>query len=383
MDSTYELSTPITGECAFCEVPYQNVPQLHLPSVEGGYTPFRVCPFCHAFIPYYEVKDVSSAERQALFHEEFFGISEAYDSSYLDDTRSIRRIIIDDYPEYFGNKNTEIVCEVGAGRGHLLKALRNEGYCAFGCEFSSKLVAAGRKAYGLPDDVFFPLNAWKFPQYLKEKSINPTVIVFWHVIEHVAGSIELIESIVRVCSTELTVIFQTPLPTPEYVYPEHLFFPSSETYHYISDRLGLEVKLLEIVPYKRFITCVLSNKLIKRGAVIPRQSMDSNWNAFGQLLAQLNEGLIQLDQVTKEQHKAIVSSKQFIERVSTSRRALTLCSKLEELATVLRSALVNRDHAIEDQQPQLRQIRDELIRAEAQLDTLKDVMLGKEANRVT
>jgi ubiquinone/menaquinone biosynthesis C-methylase UbiE len=56
--------------------------------------------------------------------------------------------------------------------------------------------------------------------------------------------------------------------------------------------------------------------------------------------------------------------------------ACHLSQDLEAVATLIAQSLAGRDQAIARKNLQLRQMRDELLRAEAQLDLLKDVMLG-------
>ncbi len=249
-----------------------------------------------------------TSEVQALFHESFFGIDADSKNRYINDLQDLRNLVRY-YSVYFGSKESELVCEIGSGRGSLLKALNDEGFYALGCEYSDNLVKAGRTSLELNDDIFFQLNAWDMPDYLKSKLIRPTVLVFWHVIEHIENSLALIESVKNISSDNITLIFQTPLPIPEYIYPEHLFFPSTETYHWLAERLGLTVKLMEVIPYTRFITCVLSNKPIPQGKVYPKQVEMHGFSVISQLITQLNQGLIELDLVTKNQYATITDLK--------------------------------------------------------------------------
>jgi phage shock protein A len=56
--------------------------------------------------------------------------------------------------------------------------------------------------------------------------------------------------------------------------------------------------------------------------------------------------------------------------------SLHLASDLEQMASLLKKSLASRDQSIAQQAMQLERIREELMRAESQLDLLKDVMLG-------
>lgn len=57
-------------------------------------------------------------------------------------------------------------------------------------------------------------------------------------------------------------------------------------------------------------------------------------------------------------------------------RGLGVSKGLEEVANMFESNLARRDQIISEQAMQIRAMRDELLRAEAQLDLLKDLMLG-------
>ena len=341
-----------------------------------------VCENCHVITTHQTSPNDLGPKGQASFHELIFGTDSTVFSTYLNDAKLLRRVITNDYPVYFGSKASELIFEVGAGRGSLLKALHDEGYSAIGCEYSAKLVEAGRAAYEFPDSTLFQLNAWDLSSYLQMKSIRPTMLVFWHVIEHIENSLTLLESLIKVCADKVTLIFQTPLPVPEYVYPEHLFFPSTETYHHIAERLGLSVKLLYVIPYTRFVTCVLSNKAVPEGKVYPRQAEKPGFSVIGQLISQLDSGLQDLDQVTKDQFATIVRLES---QISTERsdleKPLTLANDLSQIAGFLRTKIAVSGHSalLKHQMQQLaaenQSLRNELLRAEAQLALLKDLLL--------
>lgn len=337
------------------------------------------CPNCFAF--HLPNQSVANVELQAAFHEHLF--CSASPDQYIDDVYSLRKVISRDYPLYFGDKNLETICEVGSGRGSLLKALRDEGYSAFGCEYSEKLVSAGRAAYGLPPSVFFQLDAWDLPAYLEANSIKPTVLVMWHVIEHIQNSLNLLESLVKVCADKITLIFQTPLPVPPHVFPEHLFFPSTETYHFIAEHLGLSIKLLYIIPYTRYVTCVMSNKDVPEGKIYPKQEGTPGFNVIWQLIEQLDAGLQELDLVTKEQYATITQlQSQLLPIQGNLDEPLKLANDLSQIKDVLQSVFVKKNEIIIALSQQIQKLtnenkslRAELLRADAQLDLLKDVLL--------
>lgn len=380
-----ECSTtePYRPSCSFCKMPIDE-PKLSLVPIRMlAHGDLLICENCHVISTLNSKASDLGPQGQARFHELIFGTDSAAFSTYIDDAKQLRRVITIDYPDYFGNKTTELIFEVGAGRGSLLKALRDEGYSAIGCEYSDKLVEAGRAAYELPDSVLFQLNAWDLSSYLNKNSIQPTVLVFWHVIEHIENSLALLESLIKVCAEKVTLIFQTPLPVPEYVYPEHLFFPSTETYHFIAKRLGLTVKLLYVIPYTRFVTCVLSNKDVPEGKTFPRQAEMPGFSVLGQLITQFDSGLQELDQVTKDQFAMIVRlESQISPKWRDIEKPLTLAHDLSQIADFLRTKIVDSErnilskqqlqHLVEENQG----LRNELLRAEAQLALLKDVLLN-------
>ena len=375
------LSSDNIIECSFCRNDINVSAAARFRNL--GFSDLLICPACYVLTTLQREQTVLGPDAQASFHEAFFGTNSSFMGEYIKDAKSLRYVIANDYPAYFGRRDSEQICEVGAGRGSLLKALCDEGYTAIGCEYSSQLVAAGRAAYGLPKDVFFQLNAFELPAYLISRSIRPTVLVFWHVIEHIQNSLSLLESLIQVCADEVTLIFQTPLPVPEYVYPEHLFFPSTETYHFVAERLGLAVKLLDVIPYTRFVTCVLSNKDVPQGKIYTKQQGKLGFSVIGQLINQLNSGLLELDQVTKDQFATITKlESQLSARQHNLAKPLTLASDLSQVADLLHSALDKgeRGSTLKQQMQKLSDdnlaLHHELLRAEAQLELLKDVLLN-------
>lgn len=372
-------SNPLCGFCGEAlDQASQSVASIQM-LTQGG---LFVCENCHA-ISTHKISHKDLGPRgQAIFHELMFGSAPTDLSSYIKDAKLLRRVIKNDYPTYFGNKKSELIFEVGAGRGSLLKALHDEGYSAIGCEYSTKLVDAGRAAYEFPNEILFQLNAWDLPEYMHRNSIRPTVLVFWHVIEHIDNCFSLLDPLVKACAEKVTLIFQTPLPVPEYVYPEHLFFPSTETYHYIAEHLGLAVKLLYVIPYTRFITCVLSNKDVPEGNIYPKQREIPGFSVIGQLISQLDSGLQELDHITKEQYKNILRlESQISPALPSLDKPLTLANDLLQISEFLKAKFSNNNITQLNQKMQQltlenQSLRNELLRAEAQLALLKDVLLN-------
>lgn len=340
------------------------------------------CPKCYSLTTLSDTKDFFNHDAQGIFHEAIFGTEDSFVDDYIADALSLRKLVSDDYAYYFGDKRYETICEVGAGRGSLLKALCDEGYSAFGCEYSEKLVATGKTIYGMPNSIFFQLNAWDLPSYLEANSIKPTVLVMWHVIEHIQNSFALLESLISACADNITLIFQTPLPVPKYVFPEHLFFPSTETYHFVAERLGLSIKLLNIIPYTRYVTCVMSNKDVPKGNIYPRQQGVPEYSVIGQLIEQLDAGLQELDHITKEQYANITQLQaQLLPIQSILDKPLTLVKDLVQMVGILKSSFVKKENTIALSQ-QVQQLTNEneslrlkLLRAETQLDLLKDILI--------
>lgn len=367
--------------CGFCgEALAQTSQQILSIRMEPDAELF-ICENCHAFSSHKISHADLGPSGQANFHELIFGTDPTDFLSYINDAKLLRNVISNDYPNYFGDKSSELVFDVGAGRGSLLKALHDEGYSALGCEYSAKLVDAGRSAYKLPDKTFFQLNAWDLPKYFHRNSIRPTVLIFWHVIEHIDNCFSLLEPLVQACADKVTLIFQTPLPVPEYVFPEHIFFPTTETFHFIAERLGLSVKLLYIIPYTRYVTCVLSNKDVPVGKVYPKQRQMSCFSVVGQLIAQLDYGLQELDKVTKEQYQEIFRFESLMQPMLPLKSShLTLASNLEQIADTLKKKYLGNNNLLSQKVQQLQtenqSLLDDLLRAEAQLVLLKDIFLN-------
>lgn len=343
-----------------------------------------VCNNCYCITAAHVGDQVPNVYDQALLHEDIFGTSHDNDHLYVEDSKNLINLITRDYPNYFGDPALEVVVDVCSGRGSLVKSLIECGYTAYGCEFSSKLVTAAKRVHGLSDSQILNINAWDLADFLAENSIKPTVLVFWHAIEHVENSLSLLSKLVSVCDEKLTLILQTPLPVPEYIFPEHLFFPSTETYHFIANQLELKVKHLHVISYNRFVTCVMSNKDIPQGVVYPREIFNPCFNVLSQLVFQLNAGLVELDKVTKDQYSIIVElEKCRSEPCDLAESNLSLSSDLSLISDILQKRLgfvVERENEhgkVENLTLENQRLHDKLLRAEAQLSLLKDLFLDK------
>lgn len=369
----------IATNCFFCAKTIGAQAEFSVSSKSTfGFVDMALCKECHSFNMLDRFGVNSKSEHQAQFHEFLFEVDRLERGDLLNEVSGITRIITTDYPEYFGDKKSDLICECGSGRGTLLKALLEQGYRAFGCEYSAKLVEVSRTHLGLACDELFQLDAWDLPAYLVERNIKPTTLILWHVIEHIENSLKLIESLVNSCSNELTIIIQTPLPVPEYVFPEHLFFPSTETFHYLGERLNLPVKLLYVIPYTRYITCVLSNKKVSSGLIYPRESDKEGFNVVGQFIAQLNAGLNELDLVTKEQYSVISHLKHLNHTPKPQLCITNLSNDIDLIRDLLEKRLSQSqglinilEHKLQEAMSNSRRIRLELTRAEAENEIMR------------
>jgi 2-polyprenyl-3-methyl-5-hydroxy-6-metoxy-1,4-benzoquinol methylase len=129
------------------------------------------------------------------------------------------------------NRPTQNVFELGAGRGCLLRALRNAGYPARGSDPAKLLVQSGHKHFGFDSDVYAHETAAESVEKLKLSGCKLDAIFLWHVLEHISEPLQLIRSLHEILNTNGVVIAQVPLLDSRYLYPEHLFLfsrPSAE-----------------------------------------------------------------------------------------------------------------------------------------------------------
>lgn len=165
---------------------------------------------------------------QIVHHEKLWGESRSDElASVVSDLREMIRQMCHSFGEA---EPGNLVVELGAGRGSLLKALQTEGYSAIGCEPSAVLVELAQREYELSTDVLSHMDAASFLALLAKSQPQPRVIVLWHVLEHMAQPRSILSDAYELLQPGGRILAQVPMLASEYIFPEHLFFPSSTSF---------------------------------------------------------------------------------------------------------------------------------------------------------
>jgi predicted O-methyltransferase YrrM/SAM-dependent methyltransferase len=224
--------------CPVCEHELAGV-LAQLPDLEGVFRGLRVCSICDAAVPDYGSDSSEKSreiERQTRFHERLWTISPRESlHDVVGDLRGMLGAISDRIgPPAPGRK----VVEIGAGRGALLRALIDEGYMASGCEPSDALVQQARNVLDLDEAVLARTDAVSFLNNLRERGEIVDVVFLWHVLEHVNDAKFIVDQAFDLLSAGGKIFIQVPLLASEYIYPEHIFFPSSATFKWLANQLS-------------------------------------------------------------------------------------------------------------------------------------------------
>ncbi|MGO1163801.1 methyltransferase domain-containing protein [Brucella pseudogrignonensis] len=223
----------------------------------GASVNLGVCIICEAIQPEYSIIDPRRALRQQTsFHESWWKDST---EEVLDEELANLKDLVSVLKAYLGPPAEDnVVLEIGAGRGGLLKALLDSGYNAKGCEPATELVELARKFYSLAPDVLFDLTANDFIEdIVSELPVKPNSFILWHVLEHVENPLSLLEKLARLLKDDGCILLQLPLLKIDYVYPEHYYFVSHRTSKFIANSIGLVLDDIEYDVDNLFATICL------------------------------------------------------------------------------------------------------------------------------
>lgn len=205
---------------------------FRMESHDGALVRLEHCLACDAVMaaaPEGRIEAREEIARQTAHHERLWSESSTEE---LADVVSDLRGMIRQLHRSFGETDTGgLVVDLGAGRGSLLKALQDEGYRAIGCEPSAALVELARRAYGLGPEVLSQIDAAACLASLRKSGIRPDVIVLWHVLEHMSQPRTILRKAYELLQPKGRILAQIPMLAPEYLFPEHLFFASSTSFH--------------------------------------------------------------------------------------------------------------------------------------------------------
>lgn len=225
------------------------------------------CENCQCFIPQYESESSTNAiKQQTSFHEDWWKDSSPEE---LKKTLEDLTTVVEGFQSYLGEPAPEnIVVEIGSGRGSLLRALLDMGYHAFGCEPANGLVELARAQYSLSPELLHEMPASVFlTEVIPTLPAAPKTIFLWHVLEHLEHPMPLLHKLRETISVGGRLILQLPLLSQEYVYPEHYFFVTHNTFEYLSSALNLEVETIDYDSDNLFVTVCFRKSLNTKNSI--------------------------------------------------------------------------------------------------------------------
>lgn len=225
------------GKCPLCGSDRLHASML-IPDYSGEETQLWQCLACYAHVPQSAPRgpvDTATAS-QTSFHERLWEMVAGDEMSEL---RADLNAMVVSMSEAFGRRQDgDLIVELGAGRGGLVRALLDQGYNAMGCEPSERLIALARKHFELENNHLVLKTAEEFLSELKISNVRPKTIVLWHVLEHLSRPLDILAKCIELVGESGSLIFQLPLLDSRYLFPEHYFFVTPETLAYLAAELG-------------------------------------------------------------------------------------------------------------------------------------------------
>lgn len=209
------------------------------------------CRICAALTPDYDIAVPLDIKSQIKFHEKWWC---AVDPDALQQELSDLIGVVGVLKPHLGAPGPDRrVLEIGAGRGGLLKALRDVGYAAHGCEPATNLVAIAREHYGLSADILANIDA---DAMLASVDHVYDIAILWHIIEHLSNPLDIMRRVSQIIAPDGAMIIQVPLLRQIYTYREHYYFCSHDTLSYIASQIGFGLAEVIYDEEHLFVTAV-------------------------------------------------------------------------------------------------------------------------------
>lgn len=223
-----------------------------------GYTKFIVtCSECFSLTPEYGLgSEKHSLVAQISYHEELWREPNPVD---LQMELHLLKSLVSDLKPLIGAPTPEnLILEVGAGRGGLLKALLELGYSAKGFEPAKKLVSIAKKYYKLTNKQIFHAELSEYLLLINADTKYQSVIL-WHVFEHLEDPLKALKHISKIVAPGGSIIIQVPLLLETYIFPEHQFFMSHRSFSYVANTLGFSLTHLFYDEQNLYATAAFTN----------------------------------------------------------------------------------------------------------------------------
>ncbi|WP_321879276.1 CmcI family methyltransferase [Paraburkholderia bannensis] len=238
-----------------------------IPDYSGEETQLWQCLACYAHVPQSAPRapiDTAIAS-QTSYHERLWETVAGEEMSKL---RADLNAMVVSMSEAFGcREKHDLIVELGAGRGGLVRALLDQGYNAVGCEPSERLIGLARKYFELDESHLLLKSAGEFLSELKVSNVRPKTIVLWHVLEHLSRPLNILADCMDLVGDSGSLILQLPLLDSQYLFPEHYFFVTPETLAYLASELG-EVSFRYEIDYENKYITAFFGLAATRGRIV-------------------------------------------------------------------------------------------------------------------
>lgn len=275
-----ELAAEFQGGCPLCAGARLS-PALLLPDAAGTSTRIWQCLDCFAHVPETAQEGTSGHEcaidRQVAFHEAYWSDCTAESMAALRD--DLKRMVQLMQTQFGAPAAEDLMIEIGAGRGGLLRALLDCGYPALGCEPSAHLVQQARTYFDLDESVLRHESGEELLDRLEAEGVRPRVFILWHVLEHLVDPLGLLSRCTRLLREDGGLILQLPLLHSAYVYPEHYFFITPDTVPVLAERLGGLPWRTQVDAENKFVTVCFGATAHGGENALTTDGLSAKWRA--------------------------------------------------------------------------------------------------------
>lgn len=196
----------------------------------------------------------SSLSEQIKHHEDIWKELTSYDYQEL----KSGMINLLHYYSRFLDFNSNML-DIGCGRGNLLAAAKEKFNSVIGCEPSSAFTVNAKINYGFEDSEIFCENAHEFYARCLSNGVSAGAIFFWHTLEHIPNSLDLLKKFNdNILSGDGVLFIQLPGLSRANVFPEHNFLATAELFEKIAMILGTKLIDFSIETRSRFYTGIYS-----------------------------------------------------------------------------------------------------------------------------
>ena len=218
-------------------------------------TDILLCQRCNALVPRYLGRNLL-----LTLEEQISGMDVALPISFDNAENLVLGYtnVIEFYKDLLSEPNyDDYMCEIGAGRGSLLEALKRKGYKVIGCEPSSALTKAAQKFYSLSNFEIQDCDAETLFDLVRKKSLSIKCVFMWHVLEHLSDPLKILKLISQSLSPKGLIIFQIPMLIKEQLHPDHLCFYTEPSVHYLARESNCEVVRVDYDHQRMFCSFAL------------------------------------------------------------------------------------------------------------------------------